>query len=221
MIVADAQVLGSGERGQADGSAAEHDQAVGGRRLEHVQHGAGAGLEAAAVRCDLGQVDGLVDDHAVVGVGDGVLGEAGLAEEVAEDGRPVAAVRRAAIHPHAHVVEQQRRVAVADQVVRAVLAAAAGPEREHDVVADLDTADVFADGLDDAGALVTEDVGEHLRRQEALEVDVGVAQTGRDDLDEDLVGLRIGELDLLEGEVRALRVHNSDSGLHTSRSSQK
>ncbi len=89
------------------------------------------------------------------------------------------------------------------------------------MVADLDAADVGADRLDDPRALVAEHVREHLGGQEALEVDVGVAQARGDDADQHLVGPGAVELDLVEDEVPALLVDDGDGGPHDSRSSQK
>ena len=60
--------------------------------------------------------------------------------------------------------------------------------------------DALADGLDDTGALVTEDGGEGTLRVGAGErVGVGVAETGVGDLDADLAGARRLHLDLLDG----------------------
>ncbi len=57
--------------------------------------------------------------------------------------------------------------------------------------------------------------------QEALEMDVGVAQAGGDDAHQHLVGARALEIDLVEDEVPALLVHDGDGGSQWSRSSQK
>ncbi len=63
-----------------------------------------------------------------------------------------------------------------------------------------DPGDVGADLLDDAGALVAEDPGEHLGRQAVAQREVGVAQAGRHDAHQHLVGARLVEVDLLEDE---------------------
>ena len=126
------------DRREPDRTHAVHDQAVVLRGLDHVEHGAGAGLEPAAVRRQQGQVELGVDLHAVVGVRQRVRGQAGLAEEVAEHRAAVALERGAAVHPHAHVVEQQGLVAVAHLARPALGAVAAGAEAHHHVVAGLE-----------------------------------------------------------------------------------
>src|SRR5690606_2672930 len=116
--------------------------------------GAGTGLVAAPERRGVDQIDALVDDDAVVGVRDGVLGEARLAEERADHGGVAVAVGDAAVQAHPHVVEGDALLAVADVAGPARRAAAAGPEAEDDVVAHGDALHGGSDGLDDTGALV-------------------------------------------------------------------
>ena len=69
------------------------------------------------------------------------------------------------------------------------------------MVARPDEADVRADGLDDAGALVSE----HARRVAGRvcsrsRVEIGVADAAGGQPDERLPRFRLGELDLLDGE---------------------
>ena len=208
-------------RRQADRAAPEDDQAVAGLGPQQVEHGAGAGLEAAAVRRQLAEVERLVDDDAVVGVRDGVPSEAGLAEEGAVDGLAVALVGGGAVHPEAHVVEHQRVLAVADGALQAGRAGAAGAEAHQHVVAHLDAADAGTDLLHDPGALVAEHPREHLGGQAVAQREVGVAQAGGDDPDQYLVVAGLVEVDLLEAELPALLVDDHRRGPHASRSSQK
>ena len=115
-----------------------------------------------------GQVELWVDHDAVVGVRERVLRRGWTGRRTLPNtGLPSRGVGVRAVHPHAHVVEQQGLVAVARPgPARHLRAVAAGAEAHHHVVAGLDARDVRADLLDDARALVAEDVGEHLRRQE-------------------------------------------------------
>ena len=62
--------------------------------------------------------------------------------------------------------------------------------------ADVDPGDGRADRLDDARALVSADHRHPHRRVALLHMVVGVAQAGRVELDQDLVGLRVIELEL-------------------------
>ncbi|MNG17139.1 hypothetical protein D3C84_1011030 [compost metagenome] len=76
------------------------------------------------------------------------------------------------------------------------LAALGGVQRDH-VVTHLHRGHAFADGFDDATALVTEHAGEHalgvLTRQG---VSVSVANAGGDDAHQHLAGLRRRDIDL-------------------------
>ena len=96
----------------------------------------------------------------------------------------------------------------------ALRAHTAGAQRHHHVVADLDAGDVRADLLHHARALVAEHVGEHLRRQEAADGDVGVAEAGRHDAHQHLVGARALQVDLGQGERLAGGLDESDGRLH-------
>ena len=72
------------------------------------------------------------------------------------------------------------------------------------MVAGLNIGDSLADGLDDTGALVTQDDGEGTLGILAGEgVGVGVAHAGVVDLYPDLMGLWRGDLDILDAELLA------------------
>ncbi len=122
--------------------------------------------------------DGALGEHAGVGELERLLAADGERPGQAAEG--VAAVGRLA-------------------AVAGVALAAVAEGREHDVVADGDLAHADADGLDDAGALVAE----HDRRRErdrAVEHrDVGVAEPGALDADDDLAGpgLGVAQLDVV------------------------
>src|SRR5262249_52525209 len=84
----------------------------------------------------------------------------------------------------------------------------------------LDRGDAGADFLDDAAALVAEDDREHAFGIGAGQREcVGVADTGRDDADEDFAGFRTFEIDLLDAQRLARFPSHSSSGFHCSRNS--
>ena len=84
------------------------------------------------------------------------------------------------------------------------------------MVADRDVLDTGADLLDDSGALVAEDVGEHLGGQERAHGDVGVAQAGGHDPHEHLALAGVVELYLDQLEVLARRLDQRHRRLHAS-----
>src|SRR4051794_12191389 len=82
------------------------------------------------------------------------------------------------------------------------------------MVTDREVADIRADRLDDARALVAEDRRRIARRVGARRgVHVGVADAAGLQPDEHLAGLRLGEIDLLDHERRAELLQ--DGGSHT------
>ena len=79
--------------------------------------------------------------------------------------------------------------------------AALGREERHDVVARADERHAFPHRLDDARTLVPEDARRVPGRVGAgRRVEVRVAHAARDEADEHLAGLRLGEVDLLDDE---------------------
>ena len=78
------------------------------------------------------------------------------------------------------------------------------------MVADRDPGDGRADRVDDARALVTADHRQPHGRVALLDMVVGVAQAGGEELDPDLVGLRVVELKL--GDFPRLAGHAADRG---------
>ena len=94
------------------------------------------------------------------------------------------------------------------------LAALRGEQRD-DVVARRDERDAVAHALDDAGALVAE----HARHVAAgigarRRVEVGVADAARDEPDERLAGLRLGQLDVLDDERPSELLEHGCAYLH-------
>jgi hypothetical protein len=78
--------------------------------------------------------------------------------------------------------------------------AAEDGEAADDVIARLNVGDLVADGLDDAGGLVAEDGGGGMRVGALYEVEVAVADAAGGGADDDLVGDRLVELDVLDRE---------------------
>ena len=114
----------------------------------------------------------------------------------------VAGEARRAVREIALVLHVPDGEAEADPGLQAVdaLAALRGEEGD-DVVAGLDQRDALADGLDDACALVPE----HRRRVAGgigarRRVEVGVADAAGDEANKRLARLRLGELELLDGQ---------------------
>ena len=98
--------------------------------------------------------------------------------------------------PPAHQGAEVAQVLVAGRARRA--ATARRDEAEHDVVAGRQPADVLADLLDDAGALVAADDRQLERQVAGHQVLVGVAHAGGGDLHQHLTGLGLVEVDLLD-----------------------
>jgi hypothetical protein len=79
---------------------------------------------------------------------------------------------------------------------------------------DLDPGHARPDRVDDADALVTPHEGKAHRCVALLEVVVGVAQPGRVELDPDLVGLRLVELEVGDLPRQARRAADRGAGGH-------
>ena len=190
------------DRGEADRADAVDGDEVLGTGPQLVPHRADPGDDAAAERGEHREVGGAVDLHERALVGDRVLGERGLAEEVGV-GRLAAQPRRArvgAADVAEHVPREPGR-AVGGMAAAAGRAVAAGGEAHQHPVARRDRGHARPDPLDDAGALMTEDPRQRERRPDRLHAEVGVAEPGRDETDEDLAAARLVELQLdhLEG----------------------
>ncbi len=88
-------------------------------------------------------------------------------------------------------------------------------EQRHDVVAGLDERDALADPLDHARALVPEHARGVPRRVGAGgRVEIRVADAAPDETNERLAGLRLGELDLLDGERLAEFLEHGGADTH-------
>ena len=94
------------------------------------------------------------------------------------------------------------------------LAALGREERDH-VIAGLERRHALAEALDDAGALVAEHGRRVTRRVGAGgRVEVGVADAARNEPDENLARLRLGEIELLHRERRAELLQHRGADLH-------
>jgi hypothetical protein len=216
--VGDDDLGGAGDYGSEDGAeanpaCAEDHNAAPGLYLEGVDDAAGTGLDATAHRAEDAQqlVGGVVVDlDDVAGERDGVLGEGRLAEEVSGDlVVVVGGVDRAgSVCAHTGLVECTGVVAVGRAALEAVAALATGREGQQHLVAGLEVVDVLADLFDDAGALVTEDLG-HLG--DVAHHHVGVADAGGDHLDQDFSRPWVVQNDVLNFEGAAGFVDDSCS----------
>ena len=91
-------------------------------------------------------------------------------------------------------------------------------QAEYDALARSDPADTFTHGLDDARTFVTEHRGERETPFPVGLADVGVADSGSDDPDEDLTPPGIPKLDLLDRVRFSKCVQDSGRGLHLTHS---
>ena len=187
---------------QADGAAAIHRDAGPECRLQAIEHGAGAGLDAASERAEQGQVHVLVDLDHIALVGHRVGAERGLAEERRQVGIALVQARAAVLHAPAEIqlVEEVAHGGVPGQAVGAM---AAMGEGHHHVVADGEVGDVGADLFDDPGALVPQHdrIG---RDGQVASHRIGMTDAGRDHLDEHLAGPGAGQAYFLDCERCAL-----------------
>ena len=180
------------------------------------RHGAGAGDDPAAERAELLEREGLVD-HDRVARRWPPRGWRRTTGRTSATGSPaphasVTPVEKSARRPSR--LRSQNCSHANGPLGQARLARAARLERQHDVVADLDAGDVGADGLDHAGALVAADDRRGRDRALAARQHVGVAHAGADDAHEQLVGPRVGQLDLLDRVRLVLGAQDGGGDLH-------
>lgn len=134
--------------------------------------------------------------------------EGGLAEEAAV-GRGAVGVRqrRAAVGPGAEGVEGAGLLAVGRAPGRARIAGSAAAVGEADGVAGGDGGHRVSHGLDDTGALMAEDHGQTFPGPDLPHGQVGVADAGGGDTDQDLVRPWRVEVKGVEGEGAAGGFH--------------
>ena len=185
------------DRVQPDAAAADHRDGLAGPDLRGVHHRADAGGHAAADERGLVERHVGPDLHEQVLVHEQLLGEARQVHEL-EHGLIAAPQPRRArrIGGQAHLVAEVRPAR------EAVAARAAEPAdaRDH-VIAGLHVRDLRPDGLDDPGRLVPEDRGHGARVLALHEVEIGVAQTRRGRLHEDLVRADGADLHVVDDQL--------------------
>ena len=97
---------------------------------------------------------------------------------------------------------------------------ALGSEQRHDVVADGERRDVGADALDHTGTLVPEHAWRVAARiHTGSRVEIRVTDTARAQADEDLSGLRLGKVELLDDERLAELLEHGGADPHSACSS--
>src|SRR3954464_13729387 len=185
----------------AQAARADHDALrPGAEDGDRLLHGVDGGQPGVGERGDLGRLERRVELHDRARAGEQVLGEAAVAVDAGE--RAVLAV---------HVVAATARTAQPARDERV----------DDDRVADLDVRHAGADLVDPAGVLVARRVGQLdlglLGPLPLLDVQVGAAEPGRPDLDDDVErprDLRLVDLVHLQGlvvRVQASRLHDATS----------
>ena len=176
-----------------------NDDPAGGPEL--VEHGASAGVDPAAQRCEhLGGYRRVDPDDA--GLDDvGVGSERRLSEEVRRDGSAILRGQGGtAVASTTAEVLSQHVLAVGHAPGSALPASAAVSGGEHHVVAGTDSGDRPAHLLGDPGALVTQDGGQGCRGKAVSDDGVGVTDSRRDHPDPDLVVADLVELKLFQAQ---------------------
>src|SRR5579875_3120355 len=122
----------------------------------------------------------------------------GLLKECAGDRSPVPPQGRRAVGPPAAGLQSAAVRAIGAAAVAAVIAMTAPRKRDHDRIAELEPGDRAAEAGDDASPFVTVDgrIG-HVEIAVAS-VQVGLADAGRSEFDQHLVGPRIVEFERIE-----------------------
>src|SRR3954463_16815912 len=185
----------------AQAARADHDALrPGAEDGDRLLDGVDGGQPGVGERGDLGRLERRVELHDRARAGEQVLGEAAVAVDAGE--RAVLAV---------HVVAATARTAQPARDERV----------DDDRVADLDVRHAGADLVDPAGVLVARRVGQLdlglLGPLPLLDVQVGAAEPGRPDLDDDVErprDLRLVDLVHLQGlvvRVQASRLHDAPS----------
>ena len=212
--------LGAGQpaadhRPEADEAAAEHGTGRAGLHARGVDGGADARREPARerraaferrLRAHLGERD--LRHHRVLREGRRAHEVAERVTVPAEPGRAVGEVAEPLLVP-----DRDAAVRARAQAVDALPALRC--EQRHHVVAGRDERHAVAHALDDACALVPE----HARRVAGRigarrRVEVGVADAARDEPDERLARLRLGQLDVLDDERLSELLENGGADLH-------
>src|SRR5207247_3791330 len=126
--------MGGHDGGEPDGADAEDDDARTGVGMQRVEHRPGPGLDATAEGAEELQRRAAVDLHHVALVGQGVVGEGRLPEEVPVDGGATVGDGGRLVRPEAAEVQVVEAGAVRRRAFLAGDALAAGHEAHHHVV---------------------------------------------------------------------------------------
>src|SRR5262245_58443912 len=113
--------------------------------------------------------------------------ERGLLKKRAINRRPLAPHCHGSVHPHPARFQLAAALAVGPSVLAAMLALAAPRERDHDMITHGEMLDRTAYCEDDTSPLVTIDGGKGHREIAVASVQIGVANSGRGDLDQHLI----------------------------------
>src|SRR5690606_688461 len=194
----------------------EYDEAFTSSYFQRVEYGAGAGLDAAAERREHIERQVIVAPDDLARPGQRMGRKRRLPEETREDRLAVVRMAAAAVLAvAAGHVQIAKRQAIRGLAALAVLAGTAGRRGHDHVIAGYHLGNAGADLLDDAGAFVAEDrwprqgrIGQH--------GEVGVAQPGGDDPDENVTGARLGELDLIKSHRAVVGGGEGRGDLHKS-----
>jgi hypothetical protein len=204
----------NGLTGMLSPADAHHDDHLTRLHLGRVDRRAPAGWHAAAEQCGGAQRNvrgdlnrGPLRHHAVLGER---ADQRGAGDILALVVHAVAAVELRAVHDQRAELAQVLLPGGAERT-----AAAAGDERGHDVIADLQAGDPGADLRHDAGPLMPAAVGEVPDDAVGLgDVVVGVAQAGRDHPDQHLVVAGPVEVHVDDFPLAGLLHEQRCSGLH-------
>src|SRR5215218_2878228 len=190
--------------GQPNRAAADHADPCPLPHLGRLQHGADAGSDRTADQASLlcRQLDGQANERRSVQHAPRREGPR------AKHSHQVAPVTR--MHPPGRDRRGSTEMHGSTEAP-AALAARRAPADDHSV-AGCDVFDSLAHGFDDAGSLVAEQYGQRVARAGPHDVEIGVADARRLDLDPGLARPRLVEVDLLDAEP--LELAQDDAAIH-------
>jgi len=189
--------------------------------LQDIEYCPGTGLHAAPERSCDSEVDIPIDDDGVVLTGQRELGETRLSEESVEHRSTRARDAGRAVRACTELVQGVAIDAVSGSALPAIAAQTAVPERQHHVVAGIDSADGPADRLDHARALVPEQY-RPLGRTCPSRNEIGMTDPRGFHPNQDLVLAGFVDVDVLDGEgLGRITREQRPRSAHQSRSNTK
>src|SRR6185312_12694814 len=171
------------------------------------------GLDAAAQRTQHLQRHVRRHFDRALGIREGVRCERRLPEEARVNRRAILRQWRAAVGPEAAEVSRQYLIAIAVLIALTAGAGAAEIDAQHHRIAGRESRDAASDALDDPGAFVSE----HDRLGSSIpsvNVDVGVADTARDQAHQDLASARLLYIERLDGRRARSGARNGGLDFH-------